>query len=165
TRGKASRESDVFSFGVVALEIACGRKAIESNMKEEQIYLVDWVLELHSIGEVLKASDPSLYGHFDEKEMETLMIVGLCCTHTDYLMRPTIRQVVQMLNFEAPLPILTQRGSVHNASFSSMASRTPAFANNQPLSSTSSSSVFTGSSQSTTTLEIITPTAANLHTY
>ncbi|XP_014506558.1 L-type lectin-domain containing receptor kinase IX.1 [Vigna radiata var. radiata] len=165
TRGKASRESDVFSFGVVALEIACGRKAIESNMKEEQMYLVDWVLELHSIGEVLKASDPSLYGHFDEKEMETLMIVGLCCTHTDYLMRPTIRQVVQMLNFEAPLPILTQRGSVHNASFSSMASRTLAFANNQPLSSTSSSSVFTGSSQSTTTLEIITPTAANLHTY
>ncbi|XP_027922065.1 L-type lectin-domain containing receptor kinase IX.1-like [Vigna unguiculata] len=165
TRGKASRESDVFSFGVVALEIACGRKAIESNMKEEQIYLVDWVLELHSIGEVLKASDPSLYGHFDEKEMETLMIVGLWCTHTEYLQRPTIRQVVQMLNFEAPLPILTQRGSVYNASFSSMASRTHAFANNQPLSSTSSSSVFTGSSQSTTTLEIITPTAAHLHTY
>jgi len=162
TRGKASRESDVYSFGVVALEISCGRKAIESSRNEEQIYLVDWVSALHGIGEILKASDPSLYGHFDEKEMETLMIVGLWCTHTDYLLRPTIRQAVQMLNFEAPLPILTPRN--YNSSFSSMASRTPAFANSQPLSSTSSSSVFTGSSQSTTTLEI-TPTAARLHTY
>ncbi|KAI7737035.1 hypothetical protein M8C21_007535 [Ambrosia artemisiifolia] len=34
--GKASRESDVFSFGVVALEIACGRKPIEHNAVEKQ---------------------------------------------------------------------------------------------------------------------------------
>ncbi|ESW31163.1 hypothetical protein PHAVU_002G214900 [Phaseolus vulgaris] len=162
TRGKASRESDVYSFGVVALEIACGRKAIEPKMNED-IYLVDWVWKLQGLGEVLKASDPSLYGHFDEKEMETLMIVGLCCCHTDYLLRPTIRQVVQILNFEAPVPILTARN--YNASWSSMASRTPAFASNQHSSSTLSSSVLTGSSQSTTNLEIITPAAVHLHTY
>ncbi|KAL9329205.1 hypothetical protein ACSQ67_004208 [Phaseolus vulgaris] len=162
TRGKASRESDVYSFGVVALEIACGRKAIEPKMNED-IYLVDWVWKLQGLGEVLKASDPSLYGHFDEKEMETLMIVGLCCCHTDYLLRPTIRQAVQILNFEAPVPILTARN--YNASWSSMASRTPAFASNQHSSSTSSSSILTGSSQSTTNLEIITPAAAPLHTY
>ncbi|KAL9329204.1 hypothetical protein ACSQ67_004207 [Phaseolus vulgaris] len=162
TRGKASRESDVYSFGVVALEIACGRKAIEPNMNGD-IYLVDWVWKLHGIGGVLKASDPSLYGHFDEKEMETLMIVGLCCCHTDYLLRPTIRQAVQILNFEAPVPILTQRN--YNASWSSMASRTPSFASNQHSYSTSSSSILTGSSQSTTNLEIITPAAVHLHTY
>jgi len=109
TRGKASRESDVFSFGVVALEIACGRKAIESNMKEEEIYLVDWVWKLHGMGDVLKASDPSLYGHFDEKEMEILVKVGLWCTHTDYLLRPTMRQAVQVLSFEVAVPTLTPR--------------------------------------------------------
>ncbi|CAJ1936161.1 unnamed protein product [Sphenostylis stenocarpa] len=165
TRGKASRESDVYSFGVVALEIACGRKAIDSNMNEQQIYLVDWVLELHGIGELFKASDPSLYGHFDEKEMESLMIVGLWCTHTDYLLRPTIRQVVQVLNFEVPLPILTPQVPSFT---SSIASTTPAFAKKQPLSSTSSSGtslITTGSSQTSSTLEVISPPAAHLLTY
>ncbi|KAK7400389.1 hypothetical protein VNO78_11595 [Psophocarpus tetragonolobus] len=167
TRGKASREADVYSFGVVALEIACGRKVIEPNLNEEQIYLVDRVWEFHGMGALLKASDPSLYGHFDEKEMVRLMIVGLWCTNIDFLLRPTIRQAVQVLNFEAPLPTLTPQllSSTYNTSFRSMPSKTPALANNQPVSSTSSSSVFTGSSQSSTTLEVISPPAANLHTY
>ncbi|XP_047159378.1 L-type lectin-domain containing receptor kinase IX.1-like [Vigna umbellata] len=131
TRGKASRESDVYSFGVAALEIACGRKAIEANMVED-IYLVDWVWKLYGMGELLKASDPSLYRHFDEKEMETLLIVGLWCTHTDYLQRPTMRQAVQVLSFEVPMPTLTPRVpfSDNNTSFSSMDSMTPAFSNN-----------------------------------
>ncbi|KAL2615344.1 hypothetical protein AAZX31_08G064200 [Glycine max] len=163
TRGKASRESDVFSFGVAALEIACGRKAIEPNVNEEQLYLVDWVWELHGMVDLLKASDPSLYGHFDEKEMERLMIVGLWCTYTDFHLRPTIRQVVQVLNFEAPLPTLSPQvpSFSYNSSFSSMPSRTSAFANNQCVSSTSSS-LGTGSSQSNTTCEvIISPAAAH----
>ncbi|KAG5010471.1 hypothetical protein JHK87_018986 [Glycine soja] len=157
TRGKASRESDVYSFGVVTLEIACGRKVIEPNLNEEQIYLVDWVWEHYGMGALLKASDASLYGHFDEKEMERLMIVGLWCTHSDFLLRPTIRQAVQVLNFEAPLPILT--------SFSSMSSRTPASANNQHVSSNSSSSLLTESLQSSTAIDLISPAAAHLHTY
>nr|KYP61211.1 Lectin-domain containing receptor kinase A4.3 [Cajanus cajan] len=168
TRGKASRESDVFSFGVVALEIACGRKAIEPSLNEEQLYLVDWVWELHDMGAILTASDQSLYGHFDEKEMERLMIVGLWCTQIDFLVRPTIRQVVQVLNFEAPLPTLTPRvpASTYNASFSYVPSSIPALANNhQPVSSSSGSSLFTGSSQSNTTLEVISPSAAYFHTY
>nr|GEX66243.1 hypothetical protein [Tanacetum cinerariifolium] len=35
--GKASKESDVFSYGVVALEIACGRKPIEHKVQENEI--------------------------------------------------------------------------------------------------------------------------------
>ncbi|KAL8155852.1 hypothetical protein AgCh_001050 [Apium graveolens] len=34
------------------------------------------------------------------------MIVGLWCAHPDYQLRPTIRQAIQVLNFEAPLPSL-----------------------------------------------------------
>ncbi|KAL2343866.1 hypothetical protein Fmac_005151 [Flemingia macrophylla] len=167
TRGKASRESDVYSFGVVALEIACGRKAIEPSLNEEQMYLVDWVWELHDMGALLTVSDPSLYGHFDENEMERLMIVGLWCTQINFLLRPTIRQAVQVLNFEAPLPTVTPRvpASAYNASsFSSIPSRIPAFEIHQPVSSTSGSSLFTGSSQSNITLDI-SPPAAYLHTY
>ena len=107
SNGKFGRESDVHSFGVVALEIACGRKVVEpTNRNEDQIYLVDWVRGLYGMGDLLIAADRRLHGVFDEKEMERLMIVGLWCSQVYFLLRPKIRQVVQVLNVEAPLPTL-----------------------------------------------------------
>ena len=109
TRGKASRESDVYSFGVVALEIACGRKPIELKANEEHILMVEWAWELYGIGNLLEAADPRLCHEFDEHEMRRLMIVGLWCAHPDYILRPTIRQAVDVLNVEAPLPNLPSK--------------------------------------------------------
>ncbi|KAK9938580.1 hypothetical protein M0R45_015309 [Rubus argutus] len=106
TTGKASKESDVFSFGVVALEIACGRKPIDLTLQSTQINLVQWVWELYGEGKVLEAADPVLSGDFDEKQMECLMMVGLWCAHPDYSMRPSIQQAIQVLKFEVALPSL-----------------------------------------------------------
>ncbi|MED6106538.1 hypothetical protein PIB30_005528 [Stylosanthes scabra] len=162
TRGKASKESDVFSFGVAVLEIACGRKVIQQNQIENQIYLVDWVWELYSTGNVLEAGDPRLYGVFDKEEMERLMIVGLWCTHSNYIMRPKISQAAHVLNHEAALPTLSSQE--HG---STLLSRIPAFSgNNQTQPSiSSSSSVTTGSSQSgSATSQLISPRSKILHT-
>ncbi|KAB8518536.1 hypothetical protein FH972_025419 [Carpinus fangiana] len=106
TTGKARKESDVYSFGIVNLEIACGRKPIKPNASEDQIVLVEWVWELYGIGKVLEAADPRLGGDFDESQMERLMIVGLWCSHPNRNLRPSIREAIHVLNFEAPLPIL-----------------------------------------------------------
>ncbi|KAI3804989.1 hypothetical protein L1987_26941 [Smallanthus sonchifolius] len=43
---------------------------------------------------------------FEEKEIKCLMITGLWCVHPDSELRPSMRQVVQVLKFEASLPIL-----------------------------------------------------------
>ncbi|KAJ9550465.1 hypothetical protein OSB04_014510 [Centaurea solstitialis] len=107
--GKASKESDVFSFGVVALEIACGRKPIEYHSPERQIRLVEWVWELYGIGTLLEAADPRLGLDFMEEEIKRLMIVGLWCAHPDSNLRPSIRQSIQVLNSEASLPILPSK--------------------------------------------------------
>ncbi|KAK9163441.1 hypothetical protein Syun_004343 [Stephania yunnanensis] len=106
TIGKASKESDVYSFGVVALEIACGRKPIEPKSEASKVRLVEWVWDLYGRGRLLDAADERLDTDFDEKQMEYLMIVGLWCVHPDYKFRPSIRQVIQVLGFEAPLPIV-----------------------------------------------------------
>ncbi|CAL8151063.1 unnamed protein product [Prunus armeniaca] len=109
TTGKASKESDIYSFGVVALEIACGRKPIDLSLESGQIEMVEWVWELYGEGTLIQAADPKLCGHFDEKQMECLMIVGLWCAHPDYKFRPSIQQAIQVLKFEVPLPILPSK--------------------------------------------------------
>ncbi|XP_068657025.1 L-type lectin-domain containing receptor kinase IX.1-like [Aristolochia californica] len=108
SKGKASKESDVYSFGVVALEIACGRKPVENTDDETTMRLVEWVWELHGNGLVLEAVDKSLDTAYDVKQMERLMIVGLWCAHPDHSLRPSIKQAIQVLSFEAALPELPQ---------------------------------------------------------
>lgn len=104
--GKASQESDVYSFGVVALEIACGRRPAELAQEPSKARLVPWVWELYGKKALLEAADWRLKGEFDEKQMEHLMVVGLWCSHPDYTHRPSIRQALNVLKFEAPLPVL-----------------------------------------------------------
>ncbi|XP_061948714.1 L-type lectin-domain containing receptor kinase IX.1-like [Populus nigra] len=109
TTGKASKESDVYSFGVVALEITCGRRPVETRQEPSKVRLVEWVWNLYGEGQLLDAVDKMLCTDFDERQMECLMIVGLWCCHPDYTLRPSIRQVINVLNFEAPLPTLPSK--------------------------------------------------------
>ncbi|ERN18050.1 hypothetical protein AMTRI_Chr13g89510 [Amborella trichopoda] len=109
TDGKASKESDVFSLGVVALEICCGRRAIEPLAEASKVRLVEWVWELYGRGRLIDCVDEALSGEFDDKQVECLMVVGLWCAHPDYAMRPSIRRAIQVLNFEAQLPALPSK--------------------------------------------------------
>ncbi|GAA0143455.1 hypothetical protein LIER_04136 [Lithospermum erythrorhizon] len=105
--GKASKESDVYSFGIVALEIACGRKPIDLKAPEEQVSLVQWAWELYGTGKLFDAIDKKLTSNYDMmKEMERLIVVALWCAHPDNKLRPSIRQAIHVLKFEAQLPIL-----------------------------------------------------------
>ncbi|CBI35414.3 unnamed protein product, partial [Vitis vinifera] len=84
--GKASKESDVYSFGIIRL--------------------VEWVWDLYGVGKLLEAADPRLSADYDEQQMERLMIVGLWCAHPDCNARPSMRQAISVLNSEALLPLL-----------------------------------------------------------
>ncbi|KAK2986705.1 hypothetical protein RJ640_010930 [Escallonia rubra] len=107
TTGRASKESDVYSFGVVALEIASGRKSLDPLQDGEyKMGLVEWVWDLHGKGNILSALDVKFNMEFDAKQVECLMIVGLWCAHPDRSLRPSIRQAIQVLNFEAAMPNL-----------------------------------------------------------
>ncbi|KAF7851938.1 hypothetical protein BT93_L1650 [Corymbia citriodora subsp. variegata] len=115
--GRASRESDMFSFGVVALEIACGRRSYE--FEEFQVPLIRWVWQLHLAGDLLSVADERLEGMFDDKEMECLLVVGLWCTHPDKRERPKAGEVIKVLQKEAPLPELPT--NMHELEFYALA--------------------------------------------
>ncbi|GKV19679.1 hypothetical protein SLEP1_g29905 [Rubroshorea leprosula] len=105
--GKASKDSDVYSFGIVVLEIACGRRSIEPIYDEHQASLVAWVWEAYENQMLLDVADEKLCKDFNVKEMEYLLLVGLWCSHPSRSMRPSIRQAIQVLNFEAAPPNLS----------------------------------------------------------
>ena len=106
TLGKASKESDVYRFGVVTLEIACGRKATDRVDPNSDLGLVQWVWGLHGKGELVLGVDQKLKKEFDLKQVECLMRVGLWCAHPDRSLRPSIRQAIQVLKFEGAAPNL-----------------------------------------------------------
>ncbi|KAF7851936.1 hypothetical protein BT93_L1648 [Corymbia citriodora subsp. variegata] len=104
--GRMSKDSDVFSFGVVVLEIACGRKTYLEG--ECPVPLATWVWELYVAGNILGAADERLKMVFCEKEMECLLLVGWWCTHPNDERRPKIGEVIKVLKFEVPLPVLLE---------------------------------------------------------
>ncbi|KAF7851935.1 LOW QUALITY PROTEIN: hypothetical protein BT93_L1647 [Corymbia citriodora subsp. variegata] len=104
--GRLSKASDLFSFGVVALEIACGRKTYLEG--EYHVPLTRWVWQLYREKNILAAADERLKMVFSEKEMECLVVVGLWCTHPNDKQRPNVGEVIKVLEFEAPLPVLPE---------------------------------------------------------
>ncbi|CAL9760921.1 unnamed protein product, partial [Musa acuminata subsp. burmannicoides] len=67
TTGKTSKESDVYSFGIIALEIACGRRPEEPAEQPNKVRLVEWVWDLFGRRAILEAAYEKLHGNFDEE--------------------------------------------------------------------------------------------------
>ncbi|PNT30585.2 hypothetical protein POPTR_006G088680v4 [Populus trichocarpa] len=99
--GKATTSTDVFAFGAFLLEVASGRRPIQPT---EDIILVDWVFSRWLGGEILEARDPNLGTEYIAEEMELLLKLGLMCSHSEPSARPSMRQVVQFLEGDVPLP-------------------------------------------------------------
>lgn len=102
--GKATTNSDVFAFGAFILEVACGRRPIQPQQSPKGVVLVDWVFENWKEGAILQTSDPRLGGDYSEEEMELVLKLGLLCSGFNATTRPSMRQVMQYLDGDVPLP-------------------------------------------------------------
>ncbi|KAG2624674.1 L-type lectin-domain containing receptor kinase SIT2-like [Panicum virgatum] len=109
--GKASPLTDVFAFGAFLLEVACGRQPVSGGERDgRRAMLVDRVLEYWRGGALLETVDARLRGRgggYDAGEARLVLTLGLLCSHPFPSGRPTMRQVVQYLDGDAPLPELT----------------------------------------------------------
>jgi serine/threonine protein kinase len=98
TMAVATSASDIYSFGVVILEVACGRRPIEmGSTEEEDSVLIDLVRDLHATGKAVEAADERMKGEFVVEEMELVLKLGLVCCHPDPQRRPSMREVVAVL--------------------------------------------------------------------
>ncbi|CAN7108998.1 unnamed protein product, partial [Brassica rapa subsp. narinosa] len=105
--GKASTSSDVFAFGVLMLEIACGRRPVLPRASSPgQMVLTDWVLDCWE-DEILQVVDERLK-HDDntylEEQITMVLKLGLLCSHPVAAIRPSMSSVVQFLDGVAQPP-------------------------------------------------------------
>ncbi|KAK7386168.1 hypothetical protein VNO78_26200 [Psophocarpus tetragonolobus] len=98
-RSIATSKSDVFSFGIVVLEVVSGRRAIDLTYPDEKIILLDWVRRLSDEGRLIAAGDTRLIdGSYKVFEMEHMIHISLLCTLHDPQLRPSMKWIVEALS-------------------------------------------------------------------
>ncbi|XP_048592577.1 probable LRR receptor-like serine/threonine-protein kinase At1g29720 isoform X2 [Brassica napus] len=101
--GQLTEKADVFSFGVVAMEIVSGKSNMKQTESSDHIWLINWALTLQQTGDIMDIIDPVLEGEFNRKEAERMIKVALVCTNSSPLSRPTMSEAVQMLEGETEI--------------------------------------------------------------
>ncbi|KAM6572550.1 hypothetical protein CsatA_016630 [Cannabis sativa] len=94
--GRVSAQTDVFGFGVLVLEVVSGRRPIQEGLPG----LVHWVWRMmEETGEVVCVLDERIKskGGYNMEEVERVLSLGLWCVHPEPNERPTMRQVVKLL--------------------------------------------------------------------
>ncbi|XP_020176505.2 cysteine-rich receptor-like protein kinase 6 [Aegilops tauschii subsp. strangulata] len=97
-RGQLSVKSDVFSFGVLMLEVVTGRRSSCSWNFDESVNLLSLVWEHWTMGTTAEIIDSSLRGHAPGNQVVKLFHIGLLCVQDNPADRPTMSTVNFMLS-------------------------------------------------------------------
>ncbi|KAL2331150.1 hypothetical protein Fmac_018731 [Flemingia macrophylla] len=95
--GKLTRKADIYSFGVLLVEIVSGRSNTNSRLPIEEQFLLERTWELYERKELVGLVDMSLNGEFDAEQACKFLKIGLLCTQESPKLRPSMSSVVKML--------------------------------------------------------------------
>ncbi|KAI8011740.1 G-type lectin S-receptor-like serine/threonine-protein kinase [Camellia lanceoleosa] len=108
--GLFSVKSDVFSFGVLVLEIVSGKKNRGFSHPGHHLNLLGHAWRLYEEGKSLELIDEALWDSYYQIEILRSIHVGLLCVQENPEDRPSMSSVVLMLGSEAALPQAKQPG-------------------------------------------------------
>nr|XP_043608516.1 receptor-like cytosolic serine/threonine-protein kinase RBK2 [Erigeron canadensis] len=91
--GIVDEKIDVFSYGVLVLELITGRQALDDSQRS----LVLWAKPLMEANEIRELVDPSLGDDYDHEEMERVILAASLCIELTPVLRPRMSQVVMLL--------------------------------------------------------------------
>ncbi|XP_041023582.1 probable LRR receptor-like serine/threonine-protein kinase RFK1 isoform X1 [Juglans microcarpa x Juglans regia] len=102
--GHLTYKADVYSFGVLALEIFSGKNNNNYMPSDNCVCLLDRACHLQQTGKLMKLIDERLESGVDEKEAEIMVKAALLCTNASASLRPTMSEVVSMLEGRLSVP-------------------------------------------------------------
>ncbi|XP_076944862.1 PTI1-like tyrosine-protein kinase At3g15890 isoform X2 [Bidens hawaiensis] len=98
--GKASESCDVYSFGILLLELVSGKKPVQRINSSTAISITEWALRLVCEQKFSEIVDPKMNGEYVEEELKRVVFVGLICAHNQPDKRPSMVEVVELLKGE-----------------------------------------------------------------
>ncbi|XVE88272.1 hypothetical protein DITRI_Ditri19aG0056300 [Diplodiscus trichospermus] len=110
--GYLTFKADVYSFGIVALEIVAGKNNTKYRPEQDYVCLQDWALVLQQKGNLMELVDPTLGTEFNEEEAIRMIKVALLCTNSSPALRPIMSEVVNMLEGRTHVPELIMDTSI-----------------------------------------------------
>ncbi|KAL4627268.1 hypothetical protein ACB092_05G155900 [Castanea dentata] len=112
--GYLTYKADVYSFGVVALEVLSGKSNNNYMPSDNCVCLLDQACHLQQTGNLMKLIDESLGSEVNVKEAEILVKVALLCTNASASLRPTMSEVVSMLEGRMTVPDMIPEPSTYS---------------------------------------------------
>ncbi|KAK9110450.1 hypothetical protein Sjap_018510 [Stephania japonica] len=95
---------DVYSFGILLLEIVCCRRNLDMNRSEYEAVLADWVYECFENGELGKLVSSEDQQEVDMNRFDRAVRVALWCIQDEPSLRPSMKKVVLMLEGTIDIP-------------------------------------------------------------
>ncbi|XP_065012566.1 serine/threonine-protein kinase PBS1-like [Musa acuminata AAA Group] len=100
--GQLTVKSDIYSFGVVLLELITGRKAVETTKSHAEQNLVSWARPMFNDRRKLPSlADPKLQGRYPMRGVYQALAVASMCIQEEAASRPAIADVVTALSYLA----------------------------------------------------------------
>ncbi|EAZ11997.1 hypothetical protein OsJ_01875 [Oryza sativa Japonica Group] len=127
--GQLTEKSDVYSFGVVLLELLSGKRAFISLGEGQNFVLSEWAWLLVRRGKTVDVIQEGMVEPGPTEVMEKYVLVAALCTHPQLHARPTMDQVVKILEAdsasgpliipERPLPVVANLAEIERSASSS----------------------------------------------
>ncbi|KAM7252737.1 hypothetical protein ACFE04_008246 [Oxalis oulophora] len=94
THGYVDEKIDVFSFGVLLLEIVTGRRPVDSSQQD----LLKWAKPLMESRAIDELADPKLDGKYDARQIFRVVLTASHCVRQTSAWRPPMSEVLKLLS-------------------------------------------------------------------
>lgn len=100
--GMLTERSDVYSFGILVMEIISGRQPVDYSKPPGEVNLVDWFKTMVANRNPEGVIDPKIEEKPASRALKRALLIALRCVDPNALKRPKMGQVVHMLEVEEP---------------------------------------------------------------